>query len=96
LTTVQGDADRGRILYQQCATCHGVQAKGKKEVKAPGLRVQEDWFLLDQLRKYKLGLRGTHSEDTFGRVMSEAVKQWKDEDLKDVVVYLNGLPASMD
>lgn len=91
LTTIKGNAERGQQLYQSCANCHGVDAKGKPEVKAPGLLIQEDWFLLDQLRKYKLGLRGTHPEDSFGTVMAAAVKDWPDKDLKDIVVYLNSL-----
>ena len=91
LTTIKGNPEQGQQLYQSCANCHGVDAKGKPEVKAPGLLIQEDWFLLDQLRKYKLGLRGTHPEDTFGKVMAASVKDWPDKDLKDVVVYLGSL-----
>jgi cytochrome c553 len=91
LTTIKGNAERGQQLYQSCANCHGVDAKGKPEVKAPGLRIQEDWFLLDQLRKYKLGLRGTDPEDTFGNVMATAVMALDDQDLKDLVVYLDSI-----
>ena len=89
LTTVKADPDRGKILYAQCANCHGVEAKGKPEMKAPGLLIQEDWFLLDQLRKYKLGLRGNQPGDAFGTLMAASVKTWSDQDLKDVVAYLD-------
>ena len=91
LSTIHGDIERGKQLYQSCANCHGQDAKGKPEVKAPGLLIQEDWFLLDQLRKYKLGLRGHHPDDTFGKVMAAAVKDWQDKDFKDVVTYLETL-----
>ena len=93
LTTIKGDIERGKQLYQSCANCHGPDAKGKPEVKAPGLLVQEDWFLLDQLRKYKIGLRGTHPNDTFGIVMAATVKDWPDKDFKDVVSYLKSLDS---
>ena len=91
LTTIKADQKNGRLLYQKCAVCHGHDAKGIKIKKSPSLRTQEDWFLLDQLRKYKAGLRGNHPDDTYGRIMAESVKNWKDSDLKDVVVYLNNL-----
>jgi cytochrome c553 len=93
LTTLEGDAERGRELYTKCTACHGEDGRGKPELKAPALHVQEDWFLLDQLRKYKMGLRGGHGSDIYGKVMAESVSQWKDKDLKDVVVYLNGLKS---
>ncbi len=91
LTTVKGDKGRGETLYAQCANCHGADARGKPEMKAPGLLVQEDWFLLDQLRKYKLGLRGAHPKDAFGVLMAASVKSWPDKDLKDIVAYLDSL-----
>jgi len=93
LTTIKGDIERGKQLYQPCASCHGLDAKGRREVKAPGLLIQEDWFLLDQLRKYKLGLRGTQPGDTFGLIMANSVKTWPDQDFKDVVTYLNSLSS---
>lgn len=91
LTTIKANQNNGRLLYQKCALCHGIDAKGIKIKNSPSLRTQEDWFLLDQLRKYKAGLRGNHPDDTYGRVMAEAVRDWKDSELKDVVVYLNSL-----
>ena len=91
LTTVKADPERGKTLYGQCASCHGPDAKGKPEMKAPGLLIQEDWFLLDQLRKYKLGLRGNQPGDAFATIMAASVKTWSDQDLKDVVAYLDRL-----
>ena len=92
LTTLKGNMKRGRELYLKCAGCHGPEGEGKKEVKAPGLRIQEDWFLLDQLRKYRHGLRGHHQDDVYGRAMAESIRNWSDRDLKDVTVYLDSLP----
>ena len=91
ITTIKGDIDRGKKLYSSCIGCHGAKGEGRQDVKAPALLVQEDWFLLDQLRKYRNGLRGTHPEDIFGRVMVESIRDWSDKDLKDVTVYINSL-----
>ena len=91
LKTIKGDLVRGRELYASRAGCHGERGEGRPELKSPGLLIQEDWFLLDQLRKYKIGLRGQHSGDTHGQVMSAAVRDWSDRDLKDVTAYLNEL-----
>jgi cytochrome c oxidase subunit 2 len=91
ITTVKGNMEHGRVLYLGCIGCHGSKGEGRSEVKAPALLIQEDWFLLDQLRKYRNGLRGTHPDDIFGRAMVESIRNWPDKDLKDVTVYLNSL-----
>lgn len=88
LTTVRGDTERGRALYVICAACHGDRAQGNEELKGPPLDVQEDWYLLDQLRKFKAGLRGRHPGDVEGQTMAAVMATLEDAQLRDIVAYI--------
>ncbi|SVD36567.1 uncharacterized protein METZ01_LOCUS389421, partial [marine metagenome] len=53
IRVVRGNIPVGRAHYvTRCVSCHGARGEGKPEIKSPPVNVQEDWFLLDQLRKY--------------------------------------------
>jgi cytochrome c oxidase subunit 2 len=88
LLTVKGDKQRGRLIYLQCLNCHGVKGEGKVEAKSPPLNTLEDWFQLDQLRKFKAGQRGKHPQDPEGNGMRVAVMSLNDDDLKNVTRYV--------
>jgi cytochrome c oxidase subunit II len=88
LLTVRGDKNRGKLIYLQCANCHGFKGEGKLESKSPPLNTLEDWFQLDQLRKFKSGLRGKHPQDVEGNAMRLAVMGLSDDDLKNVTRYI--------
>ena len=55
-----GNADKGKLLYITCATCHGQQAEGMKALGAPALAGQEAYYLRQQLNNFRLGKRGVH------------------------------------
>src|SRR5690606_31841900 len=61
--TVEGDAQRGASLYATCIACHGTDAAGNRELGAPRLSDQADWYLLTQLQKYRSGARGSDPRD---------------------------------
>ena len=85
---VQGDLASGEAQYVRCKSCHGDKAEGKKFLKAPQLAYLEDWYMLDQLRKYKNGLRGYHPKDTHGKTMAAGLADMSDQKLKDVTAYI--------
>lgn len=89
LKTIRGDNERGAQHFTSCATCHGPNGRGREEIKAPPLIVQEDWYLFDQLNRIKAGLRG--GQDTNGTVwlMHQAVQGLNTQDFRDVVSYIN-------
>jgi cytochrome c553 len=90
LLTVRGNAERGRTLYAtHCAACHGERGEGKPEIKSPPLNTLEDWFHLDQLRKFQQGLRGTDPRDVEGRIMRAAMTAVKEDDLRDIVRHVS-------
>lgn len=88
-TTVRGDVERGGELYaQRCASCHGPNGRGNRQVFAPRLLGSEDWYMLDQLRKYVKGQRGWHEDDISGRQMRAAVHGLSDTDLKAITAWM--------
>ncbi|MEX1197304.1 MAG: c-type cytochrome [Pseudohongiellaceae bacterium] len=86
---VDGDPARGQQLYGSCATCHGREGQGVEAVGAPALAGKSDWYLMNQLRLFKSGYRGTHPDDHAGAQM-RAMTQSLDVDstMKDVVAYI--------
>lgn len=88
LLVIRGDKKLGKTIYTRCIPCHGLSAEGNRAVKAPPLSLLEDWYLLDQLRKFQRGWRGTHAEDMEGRLMGLGVKVMPVKDLRDVVRYI--------
>lgn len=90
--TVTGDVAKGKTLYLMCAACHGEKAEGQEMTGAPALAGQSDWYLVEQLRKYKAGERGTHLADHFGRQMKPMADVLVDEQaMRDVVTYIQTL-----
>lgn len=95
--TVFGDAGRGEQLYGNCAACHGVDAEGIWAVNAPALAGQNDWYIAAQLRNFRDGIRGAHPADLYGdqmMLMADVIPA--DDDIDDMVAYLNTLSGGAD
>ncbi len=91
-TLGDGDVQKGRQLYQACATCHGADAQGNEAMNAPALRGQNDWYLVTQLKNFKAGYRGANPLDSFGAPMrAMAAGLADDQAVIDVVSYINTL-----
>jgi cytochrome c oxidase subunit 2 len=94
-TTLDGDAGRGAVLYAPCIACHGPDGKGKRELNSPDLTHASDWYLLEQLHKFKQGLRGADPRDVTGAQMRAMVGNLPDERaMRDVIAYIRTLPSS--
>jgi cytochrome c oxidase subunit 2 len=90
--TVEGDAAHGGSLFQLCAACHGARGEGNEALNAPRLQGADDWYIAEQLRAYKQGLRGVASGDLYGRQMLPIMSALADEQaIADVVAYINTL-----
>ncbi len=81
VTNIKGDGRSAAAMVQTCNDCHQQEA-----VLAPRLDTLEPWYMLDQLRKFKSGLRGSNEDDHGGKVMQSAVKGMSDSDLKKIVI----------
>ena len=94
-TTIAGDVGRGKSLYQTCAACHGRDGMGVWSVGAPRQAGMSDWYLAEQLKNFKRGLRGSHPQDGFGEQMATmAMMLLDDQDINDVIAYINTLPVN--
>ncbi len=84
-----GDAIKGAELYKPCVACHGVDGKGVKQLAGPALDHASDWYLLEQLKKFKSGVRGGDSRDASGALMGPMTFALVDEQtMKDVIAYI--------
>ncbi len=88
LSIVRGDAAKGAIAYFRCIPCHGSKGEGNALLKSPPLNIQEDWYLLDQLRKFSKGARGSHPDDLTGQQMAVALNGIDDPTFKDIIAYI--------
>jgi len=88
LKLIRGDPEKGKVLFAVCSSCHGAQGQGNQSLKAPPLNVQEDWYLMEQLRKYQTGMRGYDPRDIEGRLMQSIVRLYSVQDLKDIVAFI--------
>jgi cytochrome c oxidase subunit 2 len=83
----------GKALYATCAACHGAGGEGNLAMNAPKLGGQGAWYLERQLRQFKLGARGTHDKDVFGKMMAPMAATLADDTaIADVVAYIGTLP----
>jgi cytochrome c oxidase subunit 2 len=84
-----GNPARGKTLFAACAACHGTDAAGNAQVKAPPLDHSSDWYLVEQLRKFKGGIRGSSPADIEGAQMRPMMAILTDEQaIKDVVAHI--------
>ena len=89
--TISGDVSHGARLYAVCANCHGKDGQGIP-LNAPRAAGMSDWYLLNQLKNFKHGVRGEHPHDLKGKQMGYMARMLQDEQaMKDVVAYINTL-----
>jgi cytochrome c553 len=94
-----GDPVRGEKLYKTagggCATCHGEISEQTK--KGPPQDYLQDWYMLEQLKKFKYGVRGGaypkdnkgSPRDVDGQQMKAVMLQIPNEQaMKDVIAYI--------
>lgn len=95
-TMVGGDAQVGERLFtgsnngsQPCVECHGARGQGIRDMNAPPLHHQSDWYLVAQLHKFRAGIRGADEMDITGITMRpNALALEDDQAVLDVVAYI--------
>lgn len=94
--TVSGDSARGASLYRTCAACHGESGQGIAATNAPRLSHMSDWYLARQLKNFRAGVRGSHTQDLYGKQMAMMSVVLADERaIDDLLAYVNTLqPAA--
>ncbi len=90
--TLDGDATAGQTAYAVCTACHGADGRGNQALNAPPLTSQHDWYLVNQLMKFKHGVRGANPKDVTGLQMRPMAQTLPDEQAaKNVVAYVGTL-----
>jgi cytochrome c553 len=88
LASIKGDVTNGRAIYKaRCAACHN-KGEGSRLLKAPPLIGVDDWYLYDQLRKFRDGKRGYHDEDVEGIAMGVGLQGMSDAQFRDIVAFI--------
>lgn len=89
------DAAAGEALYGTCAACHGPAGGGNKDLNAPAIAGQEQWYVVRQLQNFKAGARGAHAGDTYGLQMAPMAQILAaDADILNVSAYVSSLPPA--
>jgi cytochrome c oxidase subunit 2 len=79
-------------LFQLCAQCHGDTAQGNRAVNAPAIAGLPQWYIENQLKKFKAGGRGTHFDDLTGMQMRPmAMSLETDDEIKTIAAFVAGL-----
>jgi cytochrome c oxidase subunit 2 len=94
-----GDSSAGQRLFTQpidgsqpCVDCHGANGQGNRDMNAPSLHNESDWYLVAQLHKFREGIRGTDTLDVSGITMRpQALALPNEQAILDVVAYIETL-----
>jgi cytochrome c oxidase subunit 2 len=84
-----GDVGRGQAIYGMCASCHGSAGEGNQSLDAPRLATLPGWYIEEQLRKFRAGLRGGGLNDEPGKRMQAIASALHSEgDVRAVASYI--------
>lgn len=83
---VDGDAEAGKARALTCTACHGPEGNSSSPLW-PNIAGQNAPYLLEQLQAYKEGKRSDP-------LMSAQAMMLSDEDMKNLAVYFESLPAA--
>ena len=81
--------------WTECATCHGVNAQGNSDLKAPALAGQKAWYLVRQLENFATGIRGSHPEDSSGQQMRAMAESLNEAQRRVIAEYLEDLEPAL-
>ena len=88
--TITGNAAAGQVHYALCATCHGPEGQGNRELGSPKLTGKQDWYLFHHLKLFRDGVLGSDPRDTTGAQMAAMAKTLPDEQaMRDLIAYIN-------
>lgn len=80
--------------YVYCTVCHGVQLMGNAVLQAPRLSGMESWYVENQLKAYKKGWRGKHTDDVIGMEM-RPMAVLSDDQIREVAEYVSNTRSDL-
>mgnify|MGYP000296857184 CR=1 FL=1 len=69
IAVADANLSAGKQLFQMCAACHGLAGEGNHSLNTPASAGQSKWYIEQQLNNFRAGIRGSHPQDTYGRLM---------------------------
>jgi cytochrome c oxidase subunit 2 len=72
-----------------CTVCHGIQLMGNDAIKAPRLSGMEAWYVEQQLKNFKTGVRGLHEGDAIGIDMQPMAAALSDDQIIAAAEFTN-------
>ena len=90
---LKGDLAKGKKIYEGCAACHKPDGSGNasRDFRAAPLNNLPDWYIVEQLKQFKSGTRGSHPKDAKGATMAAQALNLTDQDMLDVAEYIKTL-----
>ncbi len=89
------DLERGEVLFALCDQCHGAIGEGMQMALAPPIAGLSDWYIDQQLKKFKTGARGLHPDDVGGlRMYPMSLTLRTDEDIAALAAHVSSLPPT--
>ncbi len=86
--------ERGQVVYSNyCAQCHKADGVGQESVGAPSIAGLPEWYVYEQLTKFRSGVRGAHYDDIEGlRMRPMALTLRTDDDVRAVSMHVASMP----
>ncbi|MEM7012055.1 MAG: c-type cytochrome [Verrucomicrobiota bacterium] len=75
----------------ECATCHAVNGQGIDEIKAPAIAGLPDYYVMQQIEKFKSGMRGVDPDDKNVSFMHEEATELDEELFRELAKLIAGL-----
>lgn len=80
---------RGKELFDTCKPCHGTGGLGNPALKTPSIAGLPEWYVIEQLTKFKGDIRGAHPKDAEGARMRPLSKSLHTaDDIASVAKYV--------
>lgn len=75
--------------YEFCTVCHGSQLMGNQNILAPRLSGLPAWYVERQLKNFKLGIRGKHTEYGPGLEMQNISVELNENEIPDIAKWVS-------
>jgi cytochrome c oxidase subunit 2 len=86
------DAVAGQATFATCTACHGANGEGNETLNAPKLAGQHPWYVAQQLRNFKHGIRGGAPGETIAAQMVPFASMLDDAAVANVAAHIATLP----
>jgi cytochrome c oxidase subunit 2 len=86
------DAVAGQATFATCTACHGANGEGNETLNAPKLGGQHSWYVAQQLKNFKHGIRGGAPGETIAAQMVPFASMLDDAAVANVAAHIATLP----